>query len=80
MDKQLLLYERVFQLRSNGLGYGRIITEIQNLFGVRLSMTCVSYWVNKRHSPLREGAPVHPNSLSRAGIRNWRQVWGRFYE
>lgn len=52
LDRQIALYERVRELRAEGLSYGQIISEVQRGFAIRLTKSCVAYWAKDQHNPL----------------------------
>jgi len=52
LELRLQLYDKVLQLREQGLSYSNIIKRIHKLSGVRLNKSHISYWVRGKHKPL----------------------------
>jgi intein-encoded DNA endonuclease-like protein len=50
-ELRIKIYEEVKRLRRDGLTYGKIIEEIQRRYGIRLSVSHISYWLRGIHSP-----------------------------
>jgi intein-encoded DNA endonuclease-like protein len=48
---RIKLFDEVNRLRRDGLTYGKIIEEIWQRYGVRLTRSHVSYWIRGLHSP-----------------------------
>ncbi|MEM0452992.1 MAG: LAGLIDADG family homing endonuclease [Nitrososphaerota archaeon] len=50
-ELRIKLYQKVLELRRQGLGYKRIKKKIKELYNVSLSLSTISYWCRNIHSP-----------------------------
>jgi intein-encoded DNA endonuclease-like protein len=51
LDLRLLIYEEALKLRQAGCSYKKVISSIENQYGVRLAKSTLSTWVNGTHTP-----------------------------
>lgn len=75
LPRELLkqLYPEVLRLRETGLGYKRIIREIQRIYGITLSQGLLWGWVHGYHTPLGDGTRKRPYSPPVTGDRNQKK-------